>query len=126
MGAFDSDFAQCAGLLSEALASDVPCTPVGGTEISVNVIVRGQSTTTDSGQNGQSRKHLSWLSVPRTSAAAGGGTCLANPAIGDLWTLEGQQYVCEAIESQSAAFSTIRVVREAAHEVTRQGYRLRG
>jgi hypothetical protein len=109
----------------EQFADEASCTPVGSTARTVTAIVWPEEVAEESTERGSKRKHTRRLAVPRTSEAANGGSYLANPAIGDVWTIDSLEYRVDAIESQTEAETFLHVLRVGVHEENRSGLRRR-
>lgn len=111
--------------LMREFADNVLCTPVGSTERTVAAVVWPEEIVEEQTPTGIKRKHIRWLTVPRTEAVAGSTAFLAGPGIRDAWTVDGVSYVVEAIESQTEVETLLKLVRVATHEETREALRRR-
>jgi hypothetical protein len=126
MSDFDDAWEELAApLLTETFGGTALCTPFGGTQRTVTVTVWPEEVTEEQAERGIKRKHTHRLDVPRTAVAANGGPYLASPAIGDVWTIDGQPFTVEAIESQTPSETAVRAVRISIHEQSRENLRRR-
>jgi len=120
----DSHFADSAAQLSDELADTLDWTPDGVQPSVTAVAIIGQEQTrVFVEQDGEKSRYVRTLHLPRTAAAAGGGTCLASVQLHDQLTIAGQLYTIEAIVSQTVNWTHCEAHRLATREKTRQGFR---
>jgi hypothetical protein len=124
MSALDSQFDDAAAQLNDDLADTVQYSPDGVVPaVTVMAILGEEQMRATSEQDGIKVKYSLPLSLPRTSAAAGGGAFLAAVNLLSQFTINGQIYMVEAIVSQTASWTRLDVYRLVTREKTRQSYR---
>lgn len=124
MSALTDHFDAAASALADDLADVVQYSPDGIVPaVSVVAIIGQEEARIESEQDGVKVRYRRPLSLPRTAAAAGGGAFLADVAMMGQFTVLGQLYLVEAINSQTATWSRVDVYRLVTREKTRQSYR---
>jgi hypothetical protein len=124
MGQLTDHFDSAAAQLCDDLADTVGYSPDGVEQVvAVAAIIGQEEVRTTQEQDGIKVKHLRPLSIPRTTAAAGGSNCLPNVAMLGQFTVFGLVYSVEAITSQTASWTRLDVYRLVTREKTRQNYR---
>lgn len=111
--------------LAERFAGSALCTQPGKTERTITVIVWPKELAEQQTQNGLVRKYMRLIGVPRTLRAANGGEFLETPGLDDAWTVEGEDFAVEAIQSQTESETVLQLVKREIHERTREGLRRR-
>jgi len=130
MAIFDELYAAGAAMLMDYLAAEVTYTPAGGAGVTLPAIISMAAVDEADDLDGRRLSEHREVTIPRTAAAAGldgagaQRNYLAQPATNATVTIDGTSYAVEAIVSQSASFSKLALVRHAAAERSRRGYRL--
>ncbi len=117
--------AVAAPLLSEQFADLVVCTRAGSSPVNVTAAIGDMQVTEETTDRGVVWRKRCLISVARTASAANGGPYLADPSCDDIWTIKGEDFSVEGIESQTESEAVLKVSRVETHEATRQSLRRR-
>jgi hypothetical protein len=124
MSQLTDHFSDAAGQLSDDLADLIDYSPAGNVPaVPVSAIVGHEETRAIAEQDGIKSRHVRTITLPRTSAAAGGGPFIADVRLHEQLTIDGMIYTIEAIVSQTASWTRLEAYRSVVREKARQGYR---
>jgi hypothetical protein len=122
---YDSEFADGAAQLAAELADEVEYFSALAPQepFFLSVILSTEQVEERQESNGMKRHHTREVTIPRTSAAAGGDGSVFSPSIHDRFVFRGEDFKIEQILTMTASIARVKAVRIAVHEKAREGYR---
>lgn len=120
----DALFAEIgAPALFELMGDTCVYTTAAGVATTLTAVIGPEQTEEVVDADGVTRRRARDCLMPRTAAAAGGGSYVAAPSLEATVTIGGEVWAVQRLLSQTEDWTSLRLTRPESAERSRRGYR---